>query len=95
VAQELFQRPPEVALASWSVPFSHTLAPGPVIGATTGEARTVIVAIEESAQLAALETLYLIVVVPADRLFTKPPDVMLATVGLLLLHTPAGVVLLN
>ena len=89
----LLHTPPVAALDKVTVLPSHT-ALVPVMIPADGLAFTVIDWLTASLQ-SPVVTVYVIVVVPADKPLTTPVLLMVATAGLLLIHTPPVVVLLN
>jgi hypothetical protein len=87
--------PPVVELDSVVVDATQTEVI-PVIGATTGNALIVTVAVTELVQPFAFVYVYVIVLVPAVTPVTTPViEFTVATAALLLVHTPPAVVLVN
>jgi hypothetical protein len=89
----LLQVPPVVVLLSTSIPPVHP-AIAPVMGATAGEPFTVTTRVD-AVLPHALVTVYDISEVPASKPLTSPPVLTVATVGVVLLHTPDAVAQLN
>ena len=89
VGAELLHKPPGDALASGCVAPIHTVGV-PVIGLTDGTVLTVTTT--NAAEVPhVLVTVYDMVVVPVVTLDTTPVPDMVATAGVVLLHTPPGV----